>query len=670
MHAGCSDRTKAFVLAALQAACGGATTAEPSATTTGEAGTHDATTMAGTSGLADGTTGTTTGTETSTSGETGSDTGTVDGVLAQTLGATSRGTASFSVNGRVQPRGAPGTWWFEYGETAAYDHSTPHRQLGPRLAAHYEEAWDDGLGGWRGGSGQDLVFHSEQGGFVRYSEPTGTDYNHTDGIGWLHLVQYFYPGYFELDYPSAALGGAAPDFTDAVVHVRVRGVNWAGRTTWVDPRQPVPFFRGDELVWWSQVDASAREDGSQMSNWAHTGHFLTDALYSGEWSRQSYRLRADTRQWSYAGRDRTQRNDDRYVYHPLREVLGDLDVDFFHLLLFVDSDFLLGSGYDPQTGVVSDPCAIDFDALEITYRNHSLVLPSNGGVMVGAPEGSDPAALTDGYRHGAGHTWISAANPAQPLVFEFDFAVPITVERVQLHNDPEHPSRDVEISVSADGTNWASIASGELPPVGEHGPNFAYRLWAGLAAQATKLRVSVNSGYQDDAWGLGEIEVFGSGGVFETDDDWYSVTEDLPDELVSGVTYHYRLVVETADGVVPGDDLVYTVPTGEPEVTTGVATPIGDRRVRVQGVINTFGGEGDYRFQLGADTTYGHETKPWRTGPEITPRTFSRILDFDHPDLAAFPTGTTVHWRLAFCEACGTADEVESVGEDATFIAP
>jgi len=591
--------------------------------------------------------------------------------LVQTLGATSLGTTSLSVNGRVQPRGAPGHWWFEHGETTAYGRSTPRRQLGPRLLAHYREGWDTGLGGWRGGSGEDLVFHPEEGGFVRYTEPTGTDYNHSDGIGWLHLVQYFYPGHFDLDHPSAALGGASPDLTDAVVSVRLRGVRWDGRTRWPDPAVPVPFDRGDELVWWSQVDATAAEDQSRMSNWAHTGAFLTDALYSGQWSTRSYRLRADTRDWTYAGQDRSQGRD-VYVYHPLGEVLSDLDVDLFHLLLFVDSAFLLGSGYDPSTGRVSAPCAIDFDAIDITYRNRSLLLPSNGGALVSSPADArgDAAALTDGHRHGAGHTWVSGPSPTEPLVFEYTLAVPVTVERVQIHNDPEHPSREVEVSVSADGATWSTIASGELPRVGVHGPSFAYRLWSGLAAEARRVRVTVRGGYRPDAWGLGEIEVFGTGAVFETDDDWYSVTEDLPGDLVAGRTYHYRLVVETSAGRFTGEDVTYTVPTGAPEVTSADATAIGERRVRLAGVVNTLGREGSYRFQLGPDTRYGFETKPWRTGPEITPRTFSRIIDFAHPDLAALPGGSVVHWRIVYCEACDTAAEVVIAGDDRTLTVP
>lgn len=150
----------------------------------------------------------------------------------------------------------------------------------------------------------------------------------------------------------------------------------------------------------------------------------------------------------------------------------------------------------------------------------------------------------------------------------------------------------------------------------------------------------------------------------------YSVTEDLPDDLVAGRTYHYRVVVETATRVVAGDDVAYTVPTGAPEVTTGTATPIGERRVRLTGVVNTFGGEGHYRFELGRDASYGLATKPWRTGPEVTPRTFSRIIDFAHADLAALPAGSTVHWRIVYCEACDTPDELTIAGADATLTVP
>lgn len=583
------------------------------------------------------------------------------GPAALTLPATSLGTDAFSANGAVYPRGLPGSWWFEYGETTAYGATTPARTLGPRLAAHYTESWDDGLGAWRGGSGTDLVHQPTggvSGGFVRYMEPTGTDYNHSDGIGWLHLVQYFYPGHFWIDHPSAALGGTSPDFTDAVVEVQLRGVDWDHWERWPDPTVPRPFYRGDELLWWSQVDATVAEDASHMSNWAHTGAFLSDALYSGDWTPVRYELRADTRDWTYAGQDRSQLRD-VYVYHPLREVMTDLDIDFFHLMAYIDDTIQLYGG-------------VDFDELSITYRNHSVLLDSNGGTLVSAPGGSDAAALTDGWRFGPDRTWVSDPNPVGPLEFRFELADPVTVDRVLVHNDPDLPSRDLEVAVSTDGSTWTPVLTGALPEVTAFGPNFCYLLATGLSVEARQVRVTVTSGYQPEAWGLGEVELWGTGATMRTDDARYSVTEDLTG-LDAGSSYHYRLVVETPEGQVVGEDRVYTVSDGTPEAITGVAESMGDRRARIVGVVNTFGGEGTWHFEVGEDADYNLRTDRVRTGPEITPRTFSRILDFDHADLSGFPAGSTVHWRIVYTEGGVTpdpADDVVYAGADGTLLVP
>jgi hypothetical protein len=155
--------------------------------------------------------------------------------------------------------------------------------------------------------------------------------------------------------------------------------------------------------------------------------------------------------------------------------------------------------------------------------------------------------------------------------------------------------------------------------------------------------------------------VFGTGAVERTDDDWYTAAEDVTG-LAPGQTVHYRLVARSAGETVAGPDQVVVVPGGEtPIVQTGRASPIGDRRVRLDGVVNTLGTEGTYAFELGADTSYGLTTTPMWTGQEITPRTFARIVDFDHPALAALTPGTTVHWRLVLGDV---------TGEDRTFVAP
>lgn len=571
---------------------------------------------------------------------------------AVTYPATSLGLAAFSPNGRIQPHGAPTTYHFEYGATQNYGAVTPTRTLAPRLAAYYAESWDSGRGGWRGGdpgpSQPDFTYlpaGGMSGGFVRYREPTGNDYNHVDGIGTLHLVSYFYPGEFDLDAPSAALGGADPDFRDARVAIALRGVDW--------------HPGGTELLWWSQSDVRHGEAGDlRYTNWAHTGLFLTDHLLSGAWERVEYRLDNDTTQWTYAGTNReieNRYNKHVYYYDSIDDVLAHLDIDFFHLLAYAD--------------VEEDPSgAIDFDELVITYRNHSLLLGSNGGTLI-SPPGAE--VLTDGWRFGVGHTWHSAPFPKEPVELVYRFADPVTIQRVQIHNDPEWPSAAVEVLVSSDGVGWTTIATGTLPESSPDGPNFTYLLWKGpgvdatdpnappwgLAASATQLKVRILGGYHADAWGLGEIEVFGDGAQLGTDDDWYRVNDDITG-LDSGTTYHYRLVASVGGTTVVGGDRTFTVPAdATPEVAAGAAYRIAAGGARLEARLNTLGAEAQIHFEYGPDTAYGATTEPRRAGPEITPRTVVATL-------SGLTAGATVHFRLVAVGSAGS-----TYGPDAEFVA-
>ena len=75
--------------------------------------------------------------------------------------------------------------------------------------------------------------------------------------------------------------------------------------------------------------------------------------------------------------------------------------------------------------------AVDFDELTIAYRNYNLLLPGNGGKLLSSPPGSDDASrLTDGWRHGPGRQWRSAADPAGPQEFVWAFDRPVTVTAV------------------------------------------------------------------------------------------------------------------------------------------------------------------------------------------------------------------------------------------------
>ncbi|MGC4079585.1 MAG: hypothetical protein QM702_21590 [Rubrivivax sp.] len=579
---------------------------------------------------------------------------------------TSLGTAGMSLNGRIHPHGKPMKYYFEWGPTTDYGSKTQAKALPPKLAAHYAEGWNGDVGGWRGGSGRDLKYFPTggvTGGHVRYAEPTGDDYNHEDGIGLLHLVQYFYIGTFDADAPTSALGGSQPDMRDAKIRIAVRGNSWRPN--------------GTELLWWSQIDVNRGHpmtgQGARYSNWAHTGFNLTDYLASGNWESVEYRLWNDTSDWSYAGSNRELNKQlgrgEVYVYAPLDDVLSNLDTDIFHVLTYIDRETY-------PTGT------IDFDDLEITYRNHSLVFPPNGGKLASAPDGSDdPAPLTDGWRNGDGKTWASAPSPKTPQEIVYDFARPVTIDRVQIHQNPTFPSKDVEIAVF-DGKDWTTIASGEIPEVlgscpqvvGDpapgttsptlcpSGPNFAFFLQTDIAKDfpiaATKMKVRVLSGRGAARWGLGEIEAFGTGAVEETEDDWYRVTSDIGG-LTTGQTVHYRLVTVTDEKTELGGDLSFVVPMDgkKPEVVTGAASRIANTTAKLEGRLNTYGQDVDVWFDYGLDRTYGAKSKVHRAGQEITPHTVTATIT----DLVP---GRTFHYRLAVSTSAGI-----TYGNDYVFVA-
>lgn len=557
--------------------------------------------------------------------------------VVETHAASALGTTGLSANGRIQPHALPTNWYIEYGPTREYGFKTAPQPLGPRLAAYYRESWDQGLAGWLGGmNGKDLVHHTEAaGGFVRFSEPSGDDPNHVDGIGTLHLSSYFYPA----THPSASgfqvfWGGGDPDLRDARVKIRVRGNHW------------VP--NGSECVWWAQSDSDiARQltPNWRRANWAHTGFSLNDLLESGKWEQADYRLQNSSHAWTYGGHNVAQSRPN-YIYWPIDNSLGHLNCDFFHLLAFVDPN-------NRPTG------SIDFDDFELAYRNYSLLLPSNGGKLLTAPPGgdNDGATLTDGWRNGLGRMWLSAANPGSPLEFTYAFANSVTIQTVQIHQHPEWPSRDVEVLVSDDGQAWKPLIKKTLPESSPAGANFAFLLERGLSAAARQVRVRILSGYKQQHWGLGEIELFGTGAIMQTDDDWYYVNVDIGD-LKPGETYHYRLVAASSAGSTQGPDQSFTVPADtHPHVVTGAASRIRQGSAKVEGRLNPLGKKTQFYFEYGPDANYGHKTAPQYGGLQITPRTAFATL-------SGLNAGAVYHYRLVGMNETGT-----SHGADATFIA-
>lgn len=462
--------------------------------------------------------------------------------------------SGFSVNARVHPHGLPTRWHVEYG--AGFASSTAPRALPGRLDAHFTEDWASGTSGWNAGMRSVLAHHPsggpDGGPFVRYTDDGGygNDTNHFDGIGLIHLGPYAYLGnYYWAEVPPLYLGGGFPDLRGARISLWLRGVDW-------DPR-------GTDLGTWIQSyrDPSVVEVlpyDSRYPNWAHTADPLGAHLASGQWEEAAWTLRDTTHDWTFAG---SYGGRLLYDYGELDSALSGVNVDLFvWQLLYCDLN-------DLPTG------SIDTARLDLTYRQRSLAAASNGGVLAEEPPGGTGAALlTDGWRFGDGHEWRSGPDPAAPQALVYTFARPVTVTSVNVVNSPTAPSRDVRVSLSADGgATWVVVAEGELPASHELGPNYAFlhadawvldgngvAVWAPLHdAPVDRLRVEVLSGWDDAAWGLGEIEAFGAGAEEETDDDWYDANADV---LVPPGTWPFRVVAENADGRTVGADQVVVVP--------------------------------------------------------------------------------------------------------------
>jgi hypothetical protein len=433
---------------------------------------------------------------------------------------------------------------------------------------------------------------------------------------------------------QAYWGGGDPDLRDAKVKIHVRGNKWVAN--------------GSECVWWTQSDndiALQRTPNWRRANWAYTGFSLNDFLESGKWEMVEYRLNNSSRDWTYGGNNLAQARPN-YSYAPINDSLGRLSCDFFHLLAFVDPQKL------PEG-------SIDFDDFELAYRNYSLLLPSNGGKLLSSPADApdNAATLTDGWRNGAGRTWRSAANPSEPLEFTYSFANPVTIGAVQIHQHADWPSRQVEVLVSEEGESWKPLLKKELPENSPAGPNFAFLLERGLSTAARQVRVRILSGYKLEHWGLGEIEIFGTGAVMQTDNDWYSVNQDITG-LKPGETYHYRLIATSSAGTTHGADQAFTLPAdSRPHVVTGLATRIRNGSAKIEGRLNPLGKKTEFYFEYGPDTGYGQKTSVQYGGMQITPRSSFALL-------TGLTPGKTYHYRLVAVNETGT-----SHGADASFTA-
>lgn len=565
-----------------------------------------------------------------------------------TRAAEALGQTGMLVNGTIHPYGAPTSYYFEYGPTESYGQRTETLALPPRLTAYYHETWDTDASGW-GGGGFAPPEGDAKSGFFRFTEPSGHDFNHIDGVGTLHLCKYFYPGTAATVFKrlGAFLGGGHPDLRGARVSMAVRGNQWKPN--------------GTTLLWWTQSQSNIElkmELGWKRANWAYTGFTLNNVLRSGEWEKVDYRLHEDSHSWSYGGNNLAQKYPERYSYWPITQAQRDLNIDFFHLVMGVDPQ-------NPPEG------SIDFDDFLLTYRNYSLLSPTNGGRLLSAPPADTDvswlraaATLTDGWRHGRNKMWKSAADPSSPQEFVYELNVgmrspaAVTLQTIQLHQNPEWPARDVEVLVSTDGESFASLLKTRMEEHSVPNANFAFTIARDLSTTARFLKVRVLSGYRKKHWGMGEIEAFGSGALMATEHEPYRVTADVT-ELRPGTTYHYRLVALSAAGSSYGENRTFRAASnGKPEAKTSSASEISPTGARLAGRFNPLGRKSEYYFEYGTDDRYGSKTPILYGGRQITPRAAFVKLENLQPN-------SEYHYRVVVKNWAGT-----TYGQDVAFQTP
>ena len=590
------------------------------------------------------------------------ETASADTPIVSTGTAEILGVGGMTVNARVHPRGLYTTYYVEYGPTTSYGLQTEPVALPPRLGAYYRESADEGVGGWRNLHGCDVRHFPSGGasqGFVRFTEQNvRNDFNH-EAVGVLHLLAGMNTG--PVNSPSAMLGGGDPDLRGAGISVWLRGLDWQANgaefVTHVQSQSNIELLNGP---------------GWKRANSLYTAHYLTEFLLDGTWHHVTYKLRNDSSAWTYGGNNSIQQGKraSRYDYWPLDLTLGHVNINLLFLSAFVDPT-------NPPTG------SVDFADFQLTYRNHSLLFPSNGGRLIDWPQDSrdDPATLTDGWRNGPGHVWQSVENPERPQQLVYSFETEVLIQAVQVHQNPQWPGKEVEILTSLDGVSYDLLYDDVLPEHAEPGPNFCYVVRTGLAARAKYLMVRLLSGYRRRHWGLGEIEVFGSGARMLPDDDFYDVNVDIQ-ELEAGMTCHYRAVAANSQGITCGEDRQCSVAaTRQPQVATGPASRIAATTAKIEGRLNPLGAPTWYFFEYGTDTDYtgGAFSNATASVVHVTPRKPQPLETITVPvpgtyagmqttpravisHLAELAPQTTYHYRLVAVSPYGV-----SYGSDHVF---
>lgn len=464
---------------------------------------------------------------------------------------------TMTLNGLVNPNNSPTSYYFEYGEAASYGLRTTRKKVGPKLNAYFVEKWnDEWLGNWYSwGNLESKNDDPSSDGYASAIVPQLVDLNHhSEGaVGPISLIMYgYHSGLTFFDSPPFRLGGNRSDLRDAKLSVRFRTSNFLHNNT--------------QLSFWIQAQPHNKSWSSDVpaSNWALTSLSMTDYT-SSDWSTVNFELTNDANQWKNAGTNFHADDPWRYSYERLDDALGNANMDFIFVALNVDPS-------NPPMGTV------DFDEMTMRYRNYSLLTADNGGSLIAWPNNSsaDPFTLTDGVKNFPKNGWNSTSYPMSSQSFIYEMKNPVNIDAIQIHQNPQFPAKTVIVYSSADGISFAKIDSLTLPEAYHALDNRAYVYKEYPSPPNAKyIKFEIIDGYSAIAWGISEIEVFGSGSQYGPGDEVAGVNMDVTD-LEIGQTYHYRLVAENELGKHYGEDKTFTIPANPIQFTTSDTIVIND----------------------------------------------------------------------------------------------
>jgi hypothetical protein len=126
--------------------------------------------------------------------------------------------------------------------------------------------------------------------------------------------------------------------------------------------------------------------------------------------------------------------------------------------------------------------------------------------------------------------------------------------------------------------------------------------------------------------------------------------------LVSGTTYHYRLVATSAAGSTSGSDATFTTAKRPPTVSTSSPSLVTSSSATLQGHVDPNGNATTYTFEYGPTTAYGLQTSATSAGAGTTSTGV-------HATVGGLQSGTTYHYRLV-----ATSTDGSVASSDATFV--